>query len=85
MPGKRAVALPKHKLVVVQWIDAVTHGGWKEPEEYAKLTSMHVASVGWVVRDTPTEITIIQTIADTMMTDSITIPKSWVQKIRRIR
>lgn len=72
-------------LVVIAWADACTHGGWRDKADYKKYSFMPCASVGWVVTNTSTHVTVVQTVAEDQMTDSITIPKGWIKDMRRLR
>ena len=52
-----------HKLVLIEWADA-SHpqgGGWVDPEDYSH-DEMVIFSIGWILDETPTAITIASTI-----------------------
>jgi hypothetical protein len=69
-------------VVKVIWHDAWCAGGWKPLEVYAEETPVECYSVGFLVKKTRTHLTLLQTFnAAGRGTDSITIPRSWVQEV----
>lgn len=89
MPKSPAGAKTKTKikegdLVIVKWQDACVRGGWEDKAVYKNMTPVECASAGWVVANTASHITVIQTVCDNQLSGSMTIPKTWIVKIRKV-
>lgn len=88
MPRLPAVAKKKIKpgdVALIRWEDAVQRHGWDDREDYAEVTPVEVASVGWVLVIAKTHITLVQNVNPRHVGGSITIPTSWIQEIKKIR
>ena len=68
------------KLVVVEWVDAVSDGGW---EEHEKPDIHHVVTAGYVVSETKDAICIASTVSGTFTNARMHIPKAWI-KTRKV-
>lgn len=78
--------IEKGDLVMIKWRDACTRGGWRPLAEYADTVPIDVASVGWVAAyDKKSHITIMQTINEESVSDSMTIPTPWITEIKKLR
>lgn len=76
---------PLREIVEVEWADAVTRGGWKAPTDYQAEESMPCRTAGYLLKQTATEVVIIQSMSPSpSLSDSMTIPAGWVKKIRRL-
>lgn len=75
------------KLVLIEWLDAVTHddNGWKVIEKVINQKPVLVRSVGWVVKDTKTHITLVSSIIrdekEHIIDGDVTVPKGWIKKV----
>lgn len=70
------------RIARVVWHDAWTHGGWDKLEDYKNQEPIECHSVGYLITNNRRHLTLLQTVsASGKGTDSITIPKSWVQEI----
>ena len=49
---------PKLPLVVVEWLDHITRSGWQDHKDTAKLEPATIFTIGWVVNETDTVLTI---------------------------
>ncbi len=88
MPKSPAGAKKKIKegdLVIIHWRDACTRGGWRDKADYKATTPIDVASVGWVLANPRTHITVMQTMSQESVSDSMTIPKPWIMRIIKLR
>lgn len=70
------------KLVVVEWVDAVSDGGW---EEYEKPDIHHVVTAGYIVSETKDAICIASTVSGTFTNARMHIPKAWIKSRKVIR
>jgi len=74
------------RLVKILWKDAVSASGssgrWSGLDEVKSLEPVDVKTVGWVVKETDTYITVISHHAgETETGGDICIPKAWIQKL----
>lgn len=73
------------KLVLVEWLDAVTDdAGWKKIEDVAKTRPPVCKSVGWILKDTKTHITIAATIHGADCDGDVTIPRGMIRKVTEL-
>ncbi len=86
MSKKQTSKWMKH-MVEVHWLDACTTSSWRSRAESLKLASpAHCRTVGYVLKATKKSITLIQSQGDNEdMNGSMTIPRSWVSKIRKLK
>lgn len=68
------------KLVVIQWVDAVSDGGW---EEHEKPDIHEVVTAGYIVSETKDAICIASTVSGTFTNARMHIPKAWI-KTRKV-
>ena len=87
-------AAPQHKLIFIEWVDSSRHGGaWEHytKDQFNKDTSLYCHSVGWLVGETKTQITVAQTISiddhpeRDQMLYLITIPKCAIVSRRELK
>ena len=84
MPTRKTFTRPRP--VEVFWADAATCNRWGTIEEHQEHTPAAVRSVGYLSLKTPKVIQILQSIGqDSTAADSLTIPRQWVKKVRRLR
>lgn len=79
------------KYVEIIWNDASTSHGWSNNAD--NETYHQIRSVGWIIKDTPEQVTIASDISDgSPDPDSVgviehnrrlNIPKDWIKKIRK--
>ena len=85
-PKMLKAKLPLTKVVEVKWRDACTMGGWRAADHYLNPDPMPVTTVGYLLKDTKSAVTIVQSqSSDGDFNDCITVPKDWVVSIRTIR
>lgn len=70
------------KLVVIQWVDAVSDGGW---EEHEKPDIHQVVTAGYVVSETKDAICIASTVSGTFTNARMHIPKAWIKSRKVIK
>lgn len=69
---------------IVKWTDSSTLRGW-HPINSSEHGVAYITSLGWVVKETPTEITLSASMSCWgNCADAITIPKSCVKSIKRL-
>jgi len=68
------------KLVVIEWVDAVSDGGW---EEHEKPDIHSVVTAGFIVSETKDAICIASTVSGTFTNARMHIPKAWI-KTRKV-
>lgn len=69
------------KVVVVEWIDAMTVGSW---ESDVKPHLATCTTIGYVVAEDNDCVVIASTISDNMSNCHMHIPKRWINKRRNI-
>jgi hypothetical protein len=73
------------KLVLVRWLDAYSHeSGWKAIEKVRRRRAPLVKSVGYVVKRTPTEITLAASIVGDECDGDVIIPMGMVRDIKEL-
>ena len=66
---------------IIEWVDSTGGGGWASLASWMKDKPHRIQTVGWVLRENPTEVTIIQSIDEEDRDDepfgdnAITIPR----------
>lgn len=70
------------KLVVIQWVDAVSDGGW---EEHEKPDIHNVVTAGYIVSETKDAICIASTVSGTFTNARMHIPKAWIKSRKVIK
>ena len=70
------------KLVVIQWVDAVSDGGW---EEHEKPDVHEVMTAGYIVSETKDAICIASTVSGTFTNARMHIPKAWIKSRKVIK
>ena len=73
-------------VVRVDWVDSARNAGWHAPRFAREKRDLRCSSVGWLVDDTPDEITVASHIAwpDGDVCDTMTIPRCAVLRIKKI-
>lgn len=70
------------KLVLVKWIDAVTKDiGWRKIEDIKKQKPDKCETVGWIIKQTKSHVTIVSTIGGDECDGDITIPLGMIKEI----
>ena len=76
--------IKKLRMVEVEWVDSCIDGGWRMKEAY--LTNEGVAqccSIGYLLRSSRKEVMMVQSQTNSgKVSDSISIPRSCVKKMR---
>lgn len=70
------------KLVYVEWVDAVSDGGW---EEDVKVDIHPVKTVGFLIAETKDGICLASTVSGDNSNARMHIPKSWIVKRKVIK
>lgn len=67
-------------LVRIEWLDAITSAdnGWKDRKLVAAQKPPKVVTVGYLLADTPTYLTVAATISGDDVGGDVTIPKGMV-------
>ena len=80
----RAVkVLGDYPTVRVECVDAVINCAWDTVAAYVKHKCVDCVSVGFLTKNTKTEIQVVQSINSLgKVLDSMTIPKAWVKNVR---
>ena len=73
---------PHNRCVLVQWMDAVASSGWSDD---TKFNVQECFSVGFVIHEDDSCITVSGTISSTEHNTSMTIPKSWIMKTTEVK
>lgn len=70
------------RLVLVKWIDAVTDNhGWRPLEQVRKGVPSRCQTVGWIIKQTKTYITLVATLGEDDCDGDITIPIGMIKEI----
>lgn len=79
-------ARPAHKLVLVQWRDAVggNRSGWKDLADMTPRLDL-VSSVGWLLHKNRRSITICPNISGHQGDGDFSIPRAWIQRMVVLR
>lgn len=86
MPRRRT--LKKFPLVIVEWNDACSNGGWRlATDAIREHKPVAVVTVGWLLRRTLRSVLVAQSYqpADDRVTDTIAIPNGMVRRVRTVR
>ena len=70
------------KLVYVEWVDAVSDGGW---EDDVKVDIHNVKTVGFLIAETKDGICLASTISGDNSNARMHIPKAWIIKRKEIK
>jgi hypothetical protein len=70
------------KLIVIEWVDAVSDGGWEEDE---KPDIHKVVTAGFIVSETKDAICIASTVSGTFTNARMHIPKAWIKSRKVIK
>lgn len=70
------------KLVYVEWVDAVSDGGW---EDNVKVDIHPVKTVGFLIAETKDGICLASTISGDNSNARMHIPKAWITKRKVIK
>lgn len=74
--------LAASKLVYVEWVDAVSDGGW---EDNVKVDIHAVKTVGFLIAETKDGICLASTISGDNSNARMHIPKAWIVKRKVIK
>lgn len=82
--------MKRGRLLVVTWRDSVTlgRGGWQQAGEVASVEPALIETVGWVLCETPSALTLAATWDDDSpphVEGHMVIPKGCIVKKRRVR
>jgi hypothetical protein len=78
--------MAKRRLLLVEWEDSVSTGGWRSHEDAAEKGVARCRSVGFVERDDEKGLVLSQTDSDLdNCTDQIAIPKGCIRRRRRLK
>lgn len=75
-------SLATAKLVYIEWVDAVSDGGW---EDDVKVDIHPVRTVGYLITETNDGICLASTISGEMTNARMHIPKAWITKRKEIK
>lgn len=80
--------------VEITWADATSRSSWGSLKNHLGQQPMEIESVGYLTKNDRKVVQIVQSKRDKyaddeddtpVVADSLTIPKGWVRKIRRLR
>ena len=74
--------------VEVTWADATSVTAWATLDEHQAVEPRVVKSAGYLSRADKSSVQIVQSVQqdpDGLVGDSLTIPRGWVKRIRRLR
>ncbi len=76
-----------NKVVEITWVDACTSDKWRSRKEYLRITKpLAIKTVGYLIKKNKKCVAVVQSQgANDDYSDSMTIPRDWVQKIRRLK
>ena len=74
--------LATSKLVYVEWVDAVSDGGW---EDNVKVDIHPVKTVGFLIAETKDGICLASTVSGDNSNARMHIPKAWIVKRKVIK
>lgn len=80
--------MKKYRMVVVEWMDAAIYGhGWEDTDAIAERKPQKCVSIGFLVRQSKTEVVITQTLSDDgQALNQIVIPTSFLcAKVRTLK
>lgn len=67
------------QLVMVRWRDAETTQGWTDLDEARKHKPPLCITIGWLVKQSKTEIVVAHTKSGREVNGQIVIPRAWVE------
>lgn len=73
----------KHKVVLIEWIDAVTEQGWQKPADL--MDAPTCLTIGFLVKETKLSISVAATISDDEVNAVQTIPRAMVVRKRYVK
>lgn len=75
----------KLRVLEVEWLDAGSLSGWRQPTEHADEGPLRCRTVGYVLRDDEECLILAQSQASSgQVAASLTIPRSCIKKRRRL-
>ena len=82
-----------HKLIYIEWGDAIAHSGWRSLDDAIKWSREHnyfVEQVGWVIEENDKYICIASSRAlpsddEPQYSQLQKIPKTWIRKRKTIK
>lgn len=74
------------KIVLIEWIDSkgVTNS-WEFKNELDPLLPCHIISIGFLIDDSKTHKTIVQSDSETQVLGRLTIPTKAILKMKRLK
>lgn len=77
--------MKRHHAYVIKWDDSAALKGWRAMAHAAQHCTAEITSIGWLVAETKTHMTITTSIAgDGQVMDALTIPKAAITKRTRL-
>lgn len=73
----------KHKVVLIEWIDAVTEQGWQKATDLIEAPTC--LTMGFLVKETKLSISVAATISDDEVNAIQTIPRSMVVRKKYVK
>jgi len=74
------------KMVMVEWVDSAFAQGWMDRSIAESHTESHITSVGILVYEDKTRLTIMQDMSNkNSVGDGITIPACSIKRIRQLK
>jgi len=71
------------KVLYCEWVDAVAGAGWADN---SSVDEVHlIRSLGFLVKETEHSITLAAAISGNQCNATITIPKAWIKKKKKIK
>jgi hypothetical protein len=70
------------KIVYVEWVDAVSDGGW---EDNVKVDIHLVCTIGFLIAETKEGICLASTVSGDNSNARMHIPKAWITKRKNIK
>ncbi len=82
----KQLKFPLNKIVEVEWSDACGYSKWDGLEEYEELAPMPCKTVGYLLTQTKTKVTVMSTQSeDRGGNGGLSIPTPWITKIRVLK
>jgi hypothetical protein len=81
----------KPSLVEVTWHDATSWSGWHSLKDHQASDPLEITSLGYLSKNDNRVVQIVQsrrpedTPGDEIVAHSLTIPRGWVRRVRRLR
>jgi hypothetical protein len=74
------------KLVIVEWLDSsLTDGRWEHRDDIHKMKPAKCTSVGFILDDAKTYITLVGTMSKHAVLGRLTIPRVAIVSMRKLR